>query len=595
MNNAQPQYAGAPPQAVPAGSYAQPYPYQPSYVPVYRPAPKTPYTFGKGDAAFAFVLIVVGFLFWEWLLPKEILKGQYYEVDYFTGGVSVPSGLGISLLIFTLAGVSLVYMHVKGIRQNRWSLFWLAALLVGAFPFLLYQHTAIYAWLVIFEIATFAVWIAYSTGNLIGKKLTGFLFFDGINQLIPVAIGNFTGLFRSLHNNTKERQGGKRFLVGLIGVIVCLPIIAGIVALLYAADAGFEELAKKIAEVLRLENIWRYCWETAVGLPVACYFYGILYGNAHKRKVGGITEEGVSRSIAGAHKIPAAAVHAPIIVLCVIYVLFFVGMGAYLFSAFRGDLPGQYSYAEYARRGFFELCAVGAINLGVVGSAWWFAKRGQAEYPKKLRLFGGLLSGLTILLVLTGMSKMLLYIGEWGLTRSRFHALWFMVLLLCFFAILTIWHLRPFNAGRPFVGVVTVLILTVFLVNADSVVAKYNVEAYLDRGVRTASELPVDLELLTNLSDAKYPYIERLAEEAPDADVRAMAADYLAGKKIDFDPENTASERALYGDEYVDELSDIYFTEAGAYGVPDLNFERDDIPYTGWNLQSEKALDILGM
>ena len=40
------------------------------------------------------------------------------------------------------------------------------------------------------------------------------------------------------------------------------------------------------------------------------------------------------------------------------------------------------TYAEYARRGFFELCTVSGINLGVIGAAHLIVKRDKIKILK---------------------------------------------------------------------------------------------------------------------------------------------------------------------------------------------------------------------
>jgi hypothetical protein len=195
-------------------------------------------------------------------------------------------------------------------------------------------------------------------------------------------------------------------------------------------------------------------------------------------------------------------------------------MGVYLFSAFAGVLPeGFTTYAEYARRGFFELCGVAAINLFVLAFTYSFAKRGAGEYPKALRIFTGLLCVMTELLVVAAVSKMLLYIDAYGLSQLRVYVLWFLVLLFIIFAILIIWHVKPFNAGRPIVVVSVCFLLALFLANTDGLIAKYNVWQYESGKVKT-----VDMSMLSRMSDAVLPYLARLQENAPDQLIRSDAA-----------------------------------------------------------------------
>ena len=73
--------------------------------------------------------------------------------------------------------------------------------------------------------------------------------------------------------------------------------------------------------------------------------------------------------------------------LSVVYLVYLFSQLAYFFNAFRGLLPEGYdfSYAEYARRGFFELCAVAGINLVLLMGAMLFSRKKEGRLPPRSR------------------------------------------------------------------------------------------------------------------------------------------------------------------------------------------------------------------
>ena len=102
----------------------------------------------------------------------------------------------------------------------------------------------------------------------------------------------------------------------------------------------------------------------------------------------------------------------------------FMGIqGNYLFSAIAGRLPETFTYAEYARRGFFELCQIGIWTLGILFLANMFA----GQTAKALKCCNILLAGETLLLLITAASKMFLYIRSYGLTINRILPMVFMI------------------------------------------------------------------------------------------------------------------------------------------------------------------------
>jgi hypothetical protein len=503
--------------------------------------PKTPYAFSAGDGWLAAAMLVLGFLCWEW------------------GFQDYASTLGRFLFFLLAACVTFVYMRSRGVRQNAKSLAALAVFILGDLPFLLYDGVDINFFLVVFVCAAFLLWIAYATGTEVSKTLSGFILSDWLNQTFAVPFANFGGLFGSVRERTQDasgvggagasgvggagggaapgaqsaRKGGgsrRGILHGVIGVAVSLPILAAIIALLVSADDGFGDFVSRLSAYLDFSHVGIYILEFVCGIPVACYLFGSVHGNVRKRKVDCVTAETTAKSLAGAHKIPSAAVCAPLVALNAVYVVFFIVMGNYLFSAFSGNLPGPYTYAEYARKGFFELCGVSAINLVLLAFVYAFMKRGAKEYPKAPRVLSGTLSVLTALLVTTALSKMLLYIDAYGLSRLRVYTFWFMIVLLLVFVALIVWHVRPYNAGRPIVLIAVVMTLALFLGNTDGLVARYNVNAYEAGRLET-----IDTEMLAQMSDAAVPWLAKLRDEAPDAQVRAQAADALARRPQDID------------------------------------------------------------
>jgi hypothetical protein len=467
------------------------------------------WSFARRDVAFAGISFALGLLFWDWV----------FVTDY-------APGVGVTAFFALAAVCGGVYMRALGFRQNRLSVLCLVVMLAGSLPFALYAPTGIYPVLLLFDIAVALLWVMYTCRTSAAGHLSGYILPDLINQVFVVPFNNFPGAFRALAFGVKNRGTDRRGLHSVIGLVVSIPVIIGVVVLLMNSDARFAAVIGDIADAVNLAGFGHYLAELLIGIPVACYLFGSLFGNSHKRYTDSITKQATDTSLAAARRIPRAAVAAPLVALTAIYALFFVVMAGYLFSAFSGGLPAEYTYAEYARKGFFELLGVAAINLFIVAFVYLFARRGAGEFPRFLRALTGAVSAMTILLILTAASKMMLYVDTYGLTRPRLYTLWFMLLLLGVFAILVIWHARPFNAGRPIVLLFAVLVLCLFLGNSDGVIAGYNVDRYL-----TGQTDAVDTEELAEMSDAVVPYLIELKEKAPDAETRAAAGDALGSHR----------------------------------------------------------------
>ena len=172
------------------------------------------------------------------------------------------------------------------------------------------------------------------------------------------------------------------------------------------------------------------------------------------------------------------------------------------------------TYAEYARSGFFELCVVAAINLGVLLFMETLCRRREdGSRPLGHRVVTLALSGVSLLLLVTAAGKLALYVQAYGLSRLRVYAAWLMLLLAAVFAVLvTCQFTKKRRPAKPIMLVVTVCTLLLLLGNPDRVIAEYNVTAF-EHGMIEE----MDVEYLAKLSDATVPAVRRLTESADTA------------------------------------------------------------------------------
>lgn len=476
------------------------------------------------DVLYICMLVIMGFCFWEW----QVLS-------------TANAGLGTTLFFLIVLGISLMYLHRKGMRQNPRSLVALAVAVAGALPFVLYGARDINILLLFFEIAACLAWVAYTCKTNISARLSGLLTIDLINQMFVVPLANGLKLFSALsggikssrrsHSNLSDEQAGTRrrqhmrtLLAVAIVLIIFIPVLTLIIVLLATSDAQFDIFLTGMLsrlnffEQLDFNTVIRWVVNLVLGVPVACYIFGQVYGNVHRRYVNSFEKERVEAFYARAHVLPPVAFSVPLFLLITVYVCYFAVMAPYLFSAFTGILPGTFTYAEYARQGFFELCGVAVINMLVLYLTWLLAKRTPHSCPLALRILAGSVTLLTCLLVTTAASKMLLYVQTYGLSPLRLYTSWFMVLLFISFVLILLWHLRPFNVARPLVIVVVTLALILALTNTNGLIARYNTDRYL-----SGQTTEMDVALLESLGDAALPALYDLESRAVDEQTRREA------------------------------------------------------------------------
>jgi len=171
-----------------------------------------------------------------------------------------------------------------------------------------------------------------------------------------------------------------------------------------------------------------------------------------------------------------------IVVLSVINVLFgvfvYLQLG-YLFGGHAHVLDEQGpTYANYAQRGFYELCAIAALAFSMLLALKAYM---PIKERKAYRIFVGL-SQLHILfvavIVASSFHRIALYIGEYGLTEQRFYAMAATAWLIIPLSGLAVALFRVKSTFLPtlIVHSAFVAVLVLFTINPDGLIARANIQ-----------------------------------------------------------------------------------------------------------------------
>jgi hypothetical protein len=193
----------------------------------------------------------------------------------------------------------------------------------------------------------------------------------------------------------------------------------------------------------------------------------------------------------------------------VLFAAFVVIQFAYLFGGQTNINTEGFTYAEYARRGFWELLAVTMLSLGMgLFLDWVTIRRGTRE----INLFRGLavvLSALVGVLIFSASQRMSLYEQVYGFTDDRV----FVSLFIFWVGLLFPAFLLHLFRVRQNIFALAVLLVTIGytghinLLNYDLYIAQHNIDRYYETG-------KLDVCYLETLSVDALPAILTLREEA---------------------------------------------------------------------------------
>jgi hypothetical protein len=170
--------------------------------------------------------------------------------------------------------------------------------------------------------------------------------------------------------------------------------------------------------------------------------------------------------------------------------------------------PDGPDFAEYARTGFTLLVAVTALSLAVATGLVLLADRTHRRDRILLRVLGGALCGLTLVIVASALQRMNLYVGAYGFTGQRIagYAVETWLGLLFVLVLAAGWRLRAQWLPRAATGAAVVVLLAVVAVNPDALMARTHAH-------RTTQHYPLDYTFLAGLSADAAGEIAKLPPE----------------------------------------------------------------------------------
>ena len=382
------------------------------------------------------------------------------------------SGILYPVFLLGMIGLYGFLMERAGRRIKKESRrYLLAVLLLGISTFL--TGNPVIIWL-----NRLAVWLLWGMVILHdGREDQNWSVFRYVGDLWDLAVTVLTRLFavfpelarsrreRQRESGTENRKHDKLIYV-ILGLLLGATLICLILPLLISADAVFDQLLGEAFDfaVRILGNLMiptKLIRILLMFLWGVMFFYGV-YSAVKNRKDP--SEEKDLRTQEPVLAIPVLAV------IGVVYLLFCMVQISYLFTG-GFALPEEYSYAGFARQGFFQLLFVSGLNLLLVLVILGFFREN-----KILKIMLTVLSACTYIMMISSACRMLLYIQAYQLTRLRVLVLFALLVLAVLFAgVIRNIYRESFPLFRYSVAVVTVIYLMLSFSRMDAWIASYNI------------------------------------------------------------------------------------------------------------------------
>jgi hypothetical protein len=298
-----------------------------------------------------------------------------------------------------------------------------------------------------------------------------------VSSLVKYALGSVIaganagfGIFPLLFGNSewkKSLSGGSRSgaLVLRGAAFSVLPMLV-FGALFMAADAVFQNLVHRIFHF----DFTHLVVIAFLTLVVGGYLRGLLFGK--ELSLG--TERVVLPFSLGAIEMGVMLGLLDLLFLAfvAVQIRYFFG-GSALVHATTG-----LTYAEYARRGFFQLLAVAALLLPFLLMVHWLLRLDDAPGQRLFKWLAGIQIALLFVIMASALQRMRLYQAEYGLSQQRLYPTAFMGWLTVVFVWFCLTVLRGqrerFAFGAMAAGFL--LVATLHVINPDALIARTNLE-----------------------------------------------------------------------------------------------------------------------
>ena len=428
--------------------------------------------------------------------------------------------LGFTIAFFVFFAVLTAYLYKKEMKPSVFSVICGVMSLAGSVTLAVFRDVFMNCIMVFLVAFLFTIYTCGLSGTFRNKEGSIRMLADVFGGVFIAPVSN---LFESAGAFSKSVSTNKKILNAVIGVAVSLPVLFVVILLLASGDAAFEGLISMVAK-----DIGVYLGELLLAAVVTPFVVSYAFSKKRNLKTG---SDFASKNYSQIRFSPNVVSVSFLSAISFVYIVFLFSQLAYFFSAFSGILPAGYELnaAGYARRGFFEMFVICVINLIIISLANLCTKKLENnKISGAIKALSTFILLFSVLLLITAMSKMKLYIDNFGLTKYRLLVSVFMIMLVVavFFYVLHIFAPKV-NYMQPIIIICSVIFIAISFADIDKVIVKYDVDAYKNGRLNS-----VDVDYLNELTAAATPYLIELTE-VDDAEISNKAKSVIS-KNINY-------------------------------------------------------------
>lgn len=409
----------------------------------------------------------------EWIyLFVCLFLGIIAELSFLHGTI------GVSYILFIAVFYTVLFARFRfSFEHRRIGLLLMAGIWILSVSFLFYDSTVLY-YLNIFVIPIvifFHIVLITSPSQLNWGKLS----------FIRLVTGKLLDAFQYLINYIRyigrqiirsQRRMTNRIIPQIVvGVLVAIPLLMIIISLLTSADAAFQQFVERVFFIRMGINIIEIGFRVAFVLIATLFFFCVfqVIGKRTKREIR-------IQHVSKRKKWNGVILLTVLLLVNTVYLTFIVTQFNYFF---HNGLYTGVTYADYARRGFYELLIVSFLNLILLLICIKRAMAGTRLLKRLLQTSYSILVVSSGVLLVSVWQRFILYEEMYGFTIAGALATYFMLFLLVLFAymLFRIW-LENLPILHFYLISAFVFYTMLNVVNIEGIVVENNIERYEETG-----------------------------------------------------------------------------------------------------------------
>ena len=414
------------------------------------------------------------------MIGVSLFLGWLFEWAFYDKPLGVSLLLYVGALVSAAHGVSLF----EGVRSQKRNL--LLLLPLGFFASMVFVRSN--EWLTFLNVCAvmglLMLWVYFfSAENIYTQSLPSFLTRPIFVMGYALAGGFSVAAEATAAVRDNENRTLPKLLPVLRGLLLALPILIVFGGLLLSADMLF---AQRVETFFAIEDFGELVTRVMVSLFVAWLVVGVMaYAMTRGQQVLSAEQAdkvGISAETAPPRRLLSLGMTETSVVLTTVNLLFgaFVAFQfVYLFGGVRNINLEGFTYAEYARQGFWEMTAVAVLTLLLVLTLKAFSRR---EPGRQTMLFNGLstlmVAFVTIMLI-SAYQRLTLLEVTYGYTflrlQSHIFMLWLGATLVWF--VLSLW-IKPERFAIGFALCAFGFLAHLNLINPDRAIVEHNWQRY---------------------------------------------------------------------------------------------------------------------